>query len=145
MKFNYALTSRILIALLFVVAGLQKLGINIFAPSTILSSLGSIGESFNNTAVAIGTLGIPLVSLVTALVIIIEIPVAIAYAWGYRVCITGGILVAFTVVATVLVHRDINSGMNLVMALKNIAIIGGILATTGACSCGRCYTLNPKA
>lgn len=126
MKFNYPIISRVLIALLFVVAGYQKV------------------TGFDGTVAYVDSLGVPFAAVAVVLAILIEIPIAIAYAWGYRVCITGGILVAFTVLATVLVHRDINAGVNLVMALKNIAIIGGILATTGACSCGRCYELNPK-
>ena len=126
MKINYALISRVLIALLFVVAGVQKI------------------MGFAGTAGYIGSLGLPFPEVLTALVILIEVPVALAYAWGYRVCITGGILVAFTVITTILVHRDFSMGANMVMALKNIAIIGGILATTGTCSCGRCEVLNPK-
>ena len=127
MTFNYALISRVLIALLFVVAGIQKI------------------MQFSGTALYIGSLGVPFPEVATALVILVEVPIALAYAWGYRVCYTGGALVAFTVIATILAHRDIQAGMNLVMALKNIAIIGGILATTGACSCQRCMVLNPKA
>lgn len=126
MKINYPLLSRVLIALLFVVAGVQKL------------------MGFDGTVMYIGSLGVPLPVIATVLVILVEIPVALAYAWGYRVCITGGILVGFTVLATILAHRDIATGMNLIMVLKNIAIVGGILATTGTCSCGRCEDLNPK-
>lgn len=126
MKINYPLLSRVLIALLFVVAGVQKL------------------MGFDGTVMYVGSLGVPLPVIATVLVILVEIPVALAYAWGYRVCITGGILVGFTVLATILAHRDIATGMNLIMVLKNIAIVGGILATTGTCSCGRCEDLNPK-
>jgi putative oxidoreductase len=128
MKINYPLISRSLIALLFVVAGIQKL------------------MSFSGTAVFIGSLihtSVPtLAMLVTVLIIIVEIPVALAYAWGYRVCLTGMTLIGFTVIATILVHNNLPQDM--VMILKNLAIIGGILATTGICSCDRCSVLNPK-
>ncbi len=120
MKINYALISRILIALLFVVAGVQKI----------------IG--FQMIVGYIGSLGVPLPVIATALVIIIEVPVAIAFAWGYRTCIMGMILIAFTLVATLLVHRDFAVAPNMVMALKNIAIIGGIMAAIMACDCGKC-------
>lgn len=120
MKINYALTSRILIALLFVVAGVQKI----------------IG--FQMMTGYIGSLGVPLPVIATALVIIIEIPVAIAFAYGYRVCTMGLILIGFTALTTLLVHRNISDGTNMVMALKNIAIIGGILAAIKACDCGNC-------
>lgn len=126
MKINYPLLSRVLIALLFVVAGVQKL------------------MGFEGATMYIGSLGVPYPVIAAVLVILVEIPVALAYAWGYRVCITGGLLVGFTVLATIIAHRDIATGMDLITVLKNIAIIGGILATTGTCSCGRCEVLNPK-
>jgi len=127
MKFNYALLSRVLIALLFVVAGVQK-ALNFQGPT--------------GTVEFVSSLGLPMSVVVTAIVIFIEIVVALAYAYGYRVCYTGGILVAFTVLATVLVHRDFSIPMNLMMTLKNLAIIGGILATTGVCSCQRCNVVT---
>lgn len=105
----YGLISRSLIALLFVVAGVQK------------------AMDFANTTAGVASLGVPAATLATILVIVIEVPVALAFAWGYKVKETGWALVAFTALATLLVHRDIGMGMNLVMALKNIAIIGGIM------------------
>ncbi len=118
MKINYALISRSLIALLFVVAGVQKL------------------MNFSATSASIDSLGVPLAPLATLIVIAIEIPVALAFAWGYRTCIAGWILIGFTALVTVMVHGNIGQGMNLVMALKNIAIIGGILLAITACVCG---------
>lgn len=126
MKFNYPLISRILIALVFVVAGVQKV------------------TGFAGVVAFTDSLGVPFPVFAVLVSIAIEIPIALAYAWGYRVCVTGGLLVAYTVIVTILVHRDFNTGVNMIMALKNVAIIGGILATTGTCSCGRCYGLNPK-
>jgi putative oxidoreductase len=125
MKINYAFVSRSLIALLFVVAGVQKAmsftGVTGFIGS--LPPFAGIGSS-------------ALAMVVTVLVIIIEIPVALAFAWGYRICTTGMILAGFTVVATVLVHNNLQ--VDLVMILKNIAVIGGILAATILCGCGKC-------
>lgn len=120
MKINYALISRSLIALLFVVAGLQKL------------------MNFTETATSVGSLNVPLATLATLIVIIIEVPVALAFAWGYRTCIAGWTLIAFTALVTIMVHGNIGVGMNLVMALKNIAIIGGIMLAINECSCGKC-------
>jgi putative oxidoreductase len=123
MKMNYPMLSRSLIALLFVVAGVKK----ILGFAMITTFIGSL----------IGMTG-TVAMIVTLLVIVVEVPVALAYAGGYRVCYTGGILIAFTVIATLLVHNNIADDNQLIMALKNIAIIGGILATTGVCSCDRC-------
>lgn len=120
MKMNIAFVSRSLIALLFVVAGLQKL------------------MHFTDTTKSIASLDVPLAGLVALIVIIIEIPVALAFAWGYRTCIMGAILMGFVVIVTVMVHGHLNQGMNLVMALKNVAIIGGILGLASMCTCGKC-------
>lgn len=118
---HYALVSRSLIALLFVVAGIQKM------------------LAFEQTAGFIATLvPAPLATIVTALVIVIEIPVALAFAWGWRTCIMGWILAGFTLVATLLVHRDFSVGPNMIMALKNLAVMGGLLLATSGCGCGSC-------
>ncbi len=120
MKINYALISRILIAILFVIAGMQKL------------------MNFSGTTEFIGSIGIPFPALIALLVIIVEIPVALAYAWGYRVCAMGSILIGFTILTIFVIHFDFSVGDNMMMALKNIAIIGGILATIGNCECKTC-------
>ncbi len=120
MKINYALIARCLIALLFVVAGVGKL------------------MTFTKTAADLAAIGVPLATLVTIIVIIIEIPVALLFAYGYRVCATGMTLIGFTLLTTLVVHRDITAGMNLIMALKNLAIMGGILAVITGCDCGKC-------
>lgn len=125
MKINYAFISRSLIALLFVVAGVQKA----MSFSGITGFIGSLPP--------FAGIGSPVLAMiVTALVIIIEIPVALAFAWGYRLCTTGMILIGFTVIATVLVHNNLPGDM--VMILKNIAVIGGILGATTMCGCGKC-------
>jgi putative oxidoreductase len=87
-------------------------------------------------------LGIPLAPLATLVVIAIEIPVAIAFAYEYKTKMAGYILIGFTALTIILVHRDFSQGINLVNALKNIAIIGGIMAAIG-CACEDC-TVHPK-
>ncbi|MDB5259970.1 MAG: DoxX family protein [Candidatus Nomurabacteria bacterium] len=119
MKINYALTSRILIALVFVVAGVQKL------------------MDFAGTTDYMGSLGLPLPVIAALIAIIVEIPIALAYAWGYKVCTTGWILAIFALLTILIAHRDWSNAMNMTMALKNIAIIGGLIATIGACKCVR--------
>lgn len=114
------IVSRSLIALLFVVAGIQKLG------------------DFSGTVKTIADLGVPAAGLAALIVILIEIPVAVAFAYGYKKCATGGALIAFTLLATLLVHRDFGIAIHAMMALKNLAIVGGILAIIGGCDCGKC-------
>lgn len=124
MKKHYALICRSCIALLFVVAGVQKL------------------INFNDTASFIGSLGVPLPLIATIIVIIIEIPVALLFAWGYRTKRTGYALVAFTALATLIVHKDY-FGADLVNVLKNIAIMGGLMAAI-SCTCGDCTVHTKK-
>jgi len=126
MKINYQFVSRSLIALLFVVAGYQKL----------MGFAGIVGY--------VGSLGVPLPVIATILVIIIEIPIAIAFAWGYKTCTMGWMLIGFTALATLLAHRDFATGQNMIMALKNIAIIGGILSVISTCNCGKCEKCEVK-
>lgn len=116
----YALASRSLIALLFVVAGIQK------------------AMHFQATSETVTALGIPMAAIVTVIVILIEVPIALAFAWGYYGCIAGWILVGFTAITTVVVHHDLNNGINMVNALKNLAIIGGLMLAVKDCSCKRC-------
>ncbi len=130
MKINYALIARSLIALLFVVAGIQKV------------------MHYSDASATLTTYGIPLAALVTLIVIIIEIPVALAFAWGYKVRETGYALIAFTALTILVVHRDFSLPMNVLMALKNLAIIGGIMAaitcTCGCDACGSCTVRTKK-
>lgn len=121
----YALAARSLIALLFVVAGIQK------------------AMNFEQTSGFVGTL-VPssLADIITALVIVIEVPVALAFAWGWRTWLMGWTLAGFTLLATLMVHRDLQAGANMIMALKNLAVIGGIMLAIGgkdgSCVCGVC-------
>ncbi|MEN9880883.1 MAG: hypothetical protein RLZZ308_66 [Candidatus Parcubacteria bacterium] len=121
---DYALVSRSLIALLFVVAGINKI------------------TQFTQTSGFIGSLGIPAPAIATIAVILIEVPVALLFAYGYKVRETGYTLIAFTVLATLIVHKDY-FGNDMVMVLKNISIIGGIMAAI-ACTCANCTVHGKK-
>ncbi len=125
----YGLIARSLIALLFVVAGVQKL------------------MDFNGITGFIGSLTVfsvhlPVPALLAVLVVAIEIPVALLFAYGYKIKEMSWILGVFTVITTLLVHNDFSQGANMVMALKNIAIIGGIML---AAKCADCSTCTVKA
>jgi putative oxidoreductase len=109
---NYGTISRSLIALLFVVAGIQKI------------------MNVSGTAGFIGSLGLPLPMVVTILVIIIEVPVALLFAYGYKTRQMGYILMAYTALTILVAHRDWSMAGNMLMSLKNLAIIGGLLSAT---------------
>jgi putative oxidoreductase len=120
----YGTIARSLIALLFVVAGVQKL------------------MDIGGTAGFIGALGLPMPMIVAILVVLIEVPVALLFAYGYKVREMGYILMAYIALTTLVVHRDFSQGANLVMTLKNLAIIGGIML---AIKCADCDTCEVKA
>lgn len=105
----YGLIARSFIALLFVVAGIQKL-------------MGF--ESFGGY---LGSIGIPATGLVSVIVIFIEIVVALLFAYGYKIRTMGYILIGFTALTILVAHRDLANPMNLTMALKNLSIIGGLM------------------
>jgi putative oxidoreductase len=117
MKINYALISRVLIALLFVVAGFGK------------------ATHFSDTVAGFASMNVPMANIAVIIAILVELPVAILFAIGYKTKITGAVLAAFTAAATLIAHRDIGVQMQMIQALKNIAIIGGILAAI-KCTCG---------
>lgn len=122
---NYALVSRSFIALLFVFAGIGKVA------------------SFSAFASSLGQMGVPLPMLAAIIVIIVEIPVALAFAYGYKVKEAGYALIAFTVLATLIAHHDFENQMNVIMSLKNLAIVGGIMSAI-ACSCAMCGVHGKK-
>lgn len=117
---NYGIVSRSFIALLFVIAGVMKI------------------INFANTVKSIGMMGLPFPTIITILVVLVEVPIALAFAWGYKVRIMGWILIGFTILTIVIVHRDFSQGQNILMSLKNLAIIGGILSTISVCGCDKC-------
>jgi putative oxidoreductase len=98
---------------------------------------------FSNTVGGIKQMGIPLAPLVTILVIIIEIPVALLFAYGYKTRQMGYALIAFTALTILLVHKNLDNALNIIMILKNLAIIGGIMAAIG-CACGDCTVHSVK-
>lgn len=110
---NNAFWARVLIAILFVYAGYGKLmGFSGFVASMLEPKFGALA------------------TIVGVLVVLIEIVVAIAFAIGYKAKWSTWILMAFTALATILYHNpwagpEFNPG-NLLQALKNIAIIGGL-------------------
>lgn len=124
MKLDYARTSRILIALVFIIAGVQKL------------------MTLQKTSEYIMSLHIPFAPIATLVAVAIEIFVGAAFAWGYKTKLAGYILIGFTILVTLAAHSDFSNAVNVIMTLKNISIVGGIMAALG-CVCQDC-TVHPK-
>jgi putative oxidoreductase len=106
--------ARVLMALLFLVAGLRKL------------------MGFSATALYFAKLGLPVPEVAAALVIVLELGGAILLISGWRLKIVASALAIFTLGAALLAHRfwqadpaQLSNQLN--HFLKNIAIVGGFL------------------
>ena len=105
---------RVLLGLLFVVAGFGKL----------------MGFAGAEQMVAFGFSSVPsLVPLLTVGAIIIELGVGLMLVLGFHARLAAWILIIFTVVVTALYHQPVDM-LNQIMMLKNISIIGGLLYVT---------------
>lgn len=108
------LLGRILIALLFIPAGINKI------------------TGFSGTVGYIASKGLPLPQVAAAGTIVVEIAVGLALLVGFKARFAALILAAFTVAASVLFHNfwampEAQKMMQQLMFTKNFAIVGGLL------------------
>lgn len=116
-KINWDTMSRVFIGTLFVFAGFSKI-------MSFEGTTGYIASVLNTGSIT---------PAITAATIFLEIVIGAAYMWGgFKKDICGYILIGFTAVATIFFHSDFSNQINVIMALKNLAIIGGIFATLEA-------------
>lgn len=101
--------SRVLIALLFVVVGFGKI------------------TGFGSTVVMVASAGFPMPEIMTVLAIIFEFGGGLMLLLGFHARTAAWMLVVFTVIATLGYHMNWANQMNMLMTLKNLAIIGGLL------------------
>ena len=112
----YPLIGRILIAVLFIAAGYEKL-------MDVINNHGAY------TIMAMNSVGIPFAGMtLLILTIVLELLGGIMLVVGYKTKWTGIVLALFTIVATYYFHF---SKDQLLMALKNLSIIGGLLYVSG--------------
>ncbi len=71
--------------------------------------------------------GLPMAGVLVWLVATLKVVAGGMLIIGRNVGCAAGALAAFTLLATLLAHRDIADPMQLTNALKNLAIIGGML------------------
>jgi putative oxidoreductase len=101
------LGGRVLLALLFLLSGLAKIG------------------SYTITAGYMATVGVP--SALLPLAIATEVLGAVAIIVGWQTRITALLLAAFTLLSAALFHNDFADQVQMVMFLKNVSIAGGFL------------------
>lgn len=110
-----ALLGRILIAALFVPAGLSKL------------------TGFAGTVGYIGSVGLPLPQVGAALAIVVELGLGLALLAGIKTRLAALVLAVFTLAASFFFHNywampADKAMLQQLMFMKNIAITGGLLA-----------------
>lgn len=101
------LAGRVLLAGLFLVSGLGKIG------------------AYTVTAGYMQAVGLP--SALLPIVIALEVLGAAAIVVGWRTRITAFLLAGFTLVSALLFHNDFGNQVEMVMFLKNVSIAGGFL------------------
>lgn len=110
-----ALLGRLLIAALFIPAGIGKMG------------------GFAGTAAYIASKGLPLPEVGAAIAIVVEVAVAAALLIGYKTRWAALLLALFTLAAAIFFHNywalpADQQMMQQLMFTKNIAVVGGLLA-----------------
>lgn len=103
-----AIVGRLLLALLFVLAGLGKL----------MDPAGT-AEYIASTTRLPGTLAMPIG--------LFELIAGIFLALGFMTRLTALLLAGFTLLTVVFFHNQFGDQMQQTLALKNIAIVGGLL------------------
>ena len=108
------LAGRILLASIFLIAGLNKIG------------------GYAGTQGYMESVGVP--GGLLPLVILLEVGGALALIVGWQTRIAAWALAGFTLLAAVIFHNDFGNQMQMIMFLKNLSIAGGLLivAANGA-------------
>ncbi len=110
------LVGRILISILFILAGFGKL------------------TAISGTAGWFGSIGLPVPTVTAVVVGLVELLGGLAILVGFKTRIAAIVIALFTLGATAIAHLDFADQMQLLMLQKNLAITGGllILAAVGA-------------
>jgi putative oxidoreductase len=109
-----SLTARILLALIFVLSGLGKLG------------------ALQGTEGYMQAMGVPGILLIPT--IAFEIGAGLMVIIGYQTRVTAFLMAGFSLVTGAIFHHNFSNQIQMIMFLKNIAMAGGflLLSTVGA-------------
>ena len=108
------LVARILLALIFVLAGLNKFG------------------NIAGTAGYISSVGLPMPTILAWLTAIFEVVAGLMIAAGFMTRLASYALAAFCIVSAVIFHNNLGDQTQFIMFVKNLAIAGGFLALSVA-------------
>lgn len=123
------LVARILLAALFLLSGLSK----------IFNFAGTVGY--------IESVGLPMGAVLAVAAIIIEIAAGLGLVLGFWGRVSALLLMGYTLLATAFFHLNFSDQSQMIAALKNLAVVGGLLYVvmygTGpkslTCNCGSGY------
>ena len=126
--------ARVLLAILFLFAGFGKI------------------MGFSMTVGYIASVGLPMPTVLAVLSIIIEVGGGLMLVSGFMARIAAKVLFFFTLLATIFFHNNFGDQMQVLMALKNLSIMGGLLMVfvhgpgpismgcwCPKCNCGKCH------
>lgn len=105
-----ALVARLLLAALFILAGINKIG----------AMEGTVGY--------IGSVGLPFPELVYFGTVAFEIAGGLMLAAGFKARYVGFAMGIFTLLTAVIFHSDFSQQIEVTLFLKNLAIAGGMFA-----------------
>ncbi|MBI5451136.1 MAG: DoxX family protein [Gammaproteobacteria bacterium] len=91
----------------------------------ILAGVGKLGAGYAGTAGYMTAMGVP--AMLLPLVILLEIGGGLALLMGWKTRWAAAALAGFTVVAALIFHRNVADQIQMIMFLKNLAISGGLL------------------
>ena len=104
------LIGRVLLSIMFIVAGFGK-----------LTAIGATAGWF-------GSIGLPVPTVTAVVVGLVELIGSLAILVGYRTRTAALVLAVFTVAATLIAHTNLADQVQQLFFLKNLAITGGFLA-----------------
>ena len=103
------LASRILLSAIFLLSGFSKI------------------FDFTNQAAYVGSV-LPAPALMLIVAIVLEVGGAIFLLVGYKTRLGVTLLIIFTILATAFFHTNFADQIQMIMFMKNLAIIGGLLS-----------------
>jgi putative oxidoreductase len=104
-----ALAGRVLLSGMFILGGFAKL------------------TAISGTAAWFGSIGLPLPTVTTVLVGLVELLGGLAVLVGFQSRIAAIVLAVFTVAATAIAHLELSDPTQMLLFQKNLAITGGFL------------------
>ncbi len=107
MKDYAELLGRILMAFIFIMAGVSKIG------------------NYAGTQGYMDSMGVP--GMLLPLVILTEVGCGLMILLGYKTEIAATLLAGFTLIAAFIFHNNMSDQMQMIMFMKNLAITGGLL------------------